>query len=313
LALVAELVRYRNLMSDNIRWEGFEFRDDDIVISTSPKCGTTWTQMLCALLVFQTADLARPLTAISPWLDQQTANHDDVLAELASQRHRRFIKTHTPLDGLPYDERVTYLCVGRDPRDVAVSMDNHWANMDFDQVFKVRADAVGSDDLQDVMSSASLAQRSDDPVERFRVWVDNDRSPPLVGSSLWAVLNHVDTFWVVRDRPNVTLFHYFDLEADLEGEMARLADVLHIDIAPERIRELAPAARWDAMRSRAAVVAPNSDIGIFRDLENFFHRGESGQWRALLDADDLAHYEARVRQLASPELARWVHHGHRAA
>ena len=310
---MAEFVRYRNLMSDNIRWEGFDFRDDDIVISTSPKCGTTWTQMLCALLLFRTADFDRPLTAISPWLDQQTANRDDVLAELASQQHRRFIKTHTPLDGLPYDERVTYLCVGRDPRDVAVSMDNHWANMDFEQVFKVRADAVGNDDLQDVMSSASLAQRSDDPVERFRAWVDNDTAPTLVGSSLWAVLNHVDTFWTMRDRANVTLFHYSDLESDLEGEMARLADVLHIDIAPECIHELAPAARWGAMRSRAAVVAPNSDIGIFRDLEKFFHSGESGQWRALLGDDDLVHYEARVRQLASPELAHWIHHGYRGA
>ena len=310
---MVEFVRYRNLMSDNIRWEGFEFRDDDIVISTSPKCGTTWTQMMCALLLFDTADLDRPLTVISPWLDQQTANRDDVFAELASQRHRRFIKTHTPLDGLPYDERVTYLCVGRDPRDVAISMDNHWANMDFEQVFKVRADAVGSDDLQDVMSSASLAQRSDDPIERFRVWVDNDTSPTLVGSSLLAVLHHVDTFWAVRDRANVALFHYSDYERDLEGEMARLADVLHIEIAPDRIRELAPAARLSAMRSRASVVAPNSNIGIFRDLGVFFHRGESGQWRGLLDADDVAHYEARVRELASPELGHWMHHGYRGA
>jgi hypothetical protein len=33
----------------------------------------------------------------------------------------------------------------------------------------------------------------------------------------------------------------------------------------------------------------------------------------LLDADDVAHYEARVRQLASPELAHWIHHGYRGA
>ena len=27
--------------------------DGDIIVSTSPKCGTTWAQMLCALLIFQ--------------------------------------------------------------------------------------------------------------------------------------------------------------------------------------------------------------------------------------------------------------------
>jgi aryl sulfotransferase len=310
---VDEFVRYRNLMSDNIRWQGFEFRDDDIVISTSPKCGTTWTQMLCALLVFQDANFDRPLGQVSPWLDQQTASRDDVLAELASQQHRRFIKTHTPLDGLPYDERVTYLCVGRDPRDVAISIDNHWSNMDFDQVFKVRDDAVGNDDLQEVMSSASLAPRSDDPVERFRAWVDNDTSPTLAGSSLWAVLHHIDTFWTVRDRANVALFHYSDYEADLEGEMARLAEVLHIDISRERINALAPAASFARMKARAADVAPNADVGIFRDIGAFFSKGETGQWRALLGSDDLAHYDARVRELVSPDLAHWIHHGYRGA
>ena len=42
-------------------------------------------------------------------------------------------QTHTPLDGLPLDPRVTYICVGRDPRDVALSMDRHVANLNRDQ------------------------------------------------------------------------------------------------------------------------------------------------------------------------------------
>ena len=133
--VVTDRVRYRTFMFDSARWDGFEFRDDDIVISTSPKCGTTWTQMLCALLIFQDSAL-RPsaLSQISPWLDQQTRKLDTVLATLDAQQHRRFIKTHTPFDGLPLDDRVTYLCVGRDPRDVFLSMDHHWANMDMDAV-----------------------------------------------------------------------------------------------------------------------------------------------------------------------------------
>jgi aryl sulfotransferase len=46
------LIRYSNMVWDSARWEGFELRPDDIVISTPPKCGTTWTQMICALLIF---------------------------------------------------------------------------------------------------------------------------------------------------------------------------------------------------------------------------------------------------------------------
>src|SRR5690349_16062238 len=94
-------VVYRTFVRDSTRWDGFPLRADDIVISTPAKCGTTWMQMICALLVFQSAELPAPLSTISPWLDMLTRPRDDVFADLAAQTHRRFIKTHLPLDGLP--------------------------------------------------------------------------------------------------------------------------------------------------------------------------------------------------------------------
>ena len=63
---------YRTWLADSRRWDGFEFRAGDIVISTPSKCGTTWMQMICALLVFRDPELPRPLTELSPWLDIQT-------------------------------------------------------------------------------------------------------------------------------------------------------------------------------------------------------------------------------------------------
>lgn len=298
-------------MYDNARWDNFEFRAGDIVISTSPKCGTTWTQMLCALLIFRDSHFDRPLTEISPWLDQQTGKLDTVLAILDAQQHRRFIKTHTPLDGLPFDSRVTYLCVGRDPRDVYVSMDHHWGNMMMDAVLSARENAVGNDDLDELLPRTSMVNRPDDPHVRFRMWVDNDGPPEQVSSSLRTVIHHVDTFWVRRERDNVALFHYSDLEADLVAEMQRLAAVLEIDIPAEQVRDLARAADFGEMKNRADELAPNVDIAIWRDSQEFFHQGHSGQWRALLDDEEVAHYDGRVGELAHPELARWLHHGSR--
>jgi aryl sulfotransferase len=309
---MTDRVRYQTFMFDNARWDGFEFRDDDIVISTSPKCGTTWTQMLCALLIFQDSRFDRPLSQISPWLDQQTRSLDTVLATLDAQQHRRFIKTHTPFDGLPIDDRVTYLCIGRDPRDVFLSMDHHWANMDLDAVQRAREKAVGDSDAETLLSRSSMVNRPDDLLVRFRAWIDNDLPPEQVGSSLRGVLHHIETFWAQRDRDNVALFHFADLEADLVGEMRRLAKVLGIDISAARVRELAVAAGFDEMKGRAVELAPNADIAIWLDTDAFFHQGTSGQWRALLNGEDLVHYEARVRALATPELAEWVHHGGRA-
>ncbi len=83
------LPRYRTVVSDSALWSDFRFRTGDVVISTPAKCGTTWMQMLCALLIFDTADFGRPLTEISPWLDAITYDTVATLALLEGQEHRR--------------------------------------------------------------------------------------------------------------------------------------------------------------------------------------------------------------------------------
>src|SRR3954466_2913061 len=130
--------RYEGVVFDSSRWEGFELRPGDIIISTPPKCGTTWTQMICALLVLQEPELPLPLDTLSPWIDMVTRPRTAVFAALAARAPRRFIKTHTPLDGIPNDPTVTYICVGRDPRDVALSIDRHTDNTDVDPFLHAR-------------------------------------------------------------------------------------------------------------------------------------------------------------------------------
>ncbi|HWU56847.1 MAG TPA: sulfotransferase domain-containing protein, partial [Rhizomicrobium sp.] len=53
---------------DSARWNDFEFRDDDIVISTYSKCGTTLTQQIVAQLIFDGDPEVYGL-AISPWIE----------------------------------------------------------------------------------------------------------------------------------------------------------------------------------------------------------------------------------------------------
>ena len=122
--------RYQSPEEDSARWLGFPFRDGDIVISTRSRTGTTWVQMICALLVFQTPELPAPLGQLSPWLDHLITPRDKVYARLAAQQHRRFIKTHTPLDGIPLDPRATYLVTARHPLDMAVSLYHQGGNID---------------------------------------------------------------------------------------------------------------------------------------------------------------------------------------
>src|SRR5215213_2268525 len=169
--LQAPRTRYRSIVDDSGRWDGFAFRPGDVVISTPPKCGTTWTQMLCALLIFDGPTFPAPLEEVSPWLDVCTRPLTEVTAALAAQTHRRFIKTHTPLDGLPLHPDATYLVVGRDPRDVAISFEHHLANLDVARVLELRAAAIRHEDLP------ALPQPrvpSEDPGERFRTFVADE-------------------------------------------------------------------------------------------------------------------------------------------
>jgi aryl sulfotransferase len=296
--------RYHSFIFDTGRWDGFAFRSDDIVISTPPKSGTTWTQMLCALLIFDGPAFPAPLDELSPGLDICTRPLAEVTAALAAQTHRRFIKTHAPLDGLPLHADVTYLVVGRDPRDVAISWEHHAANMDFARLLALRAAAVGNEDIAEL---PGIPVPSEDPVERFHSFVADESpgAPPTLAS----VLHHLATGWQHRREPNVALFHYADLQADLEGELLRLAGVLGIPCSPERARELAPEASLTRMRERAADVAPGAPQERLKDTRAFFRSGGSGEWRAYLAADDLAAYEARVAALVAPDLAAWAHGG----
>ena len=123
-------VRYRSDEEDSGRWSRFPFRAGDIVISTRSKCGTTWMQMICALLIFQTAELPGTLPATVALAGQPAVALDERFAGLAEQRHRRFIKTHTPLDGIPLDPRATYIVVARHPLDMAVSLYHQGNNID---------------------------------------------------------------------------------------------------------------------------------------------------------------------------------------
>lgn len=288
--------RYVSDAEDSTRWDGFEFRDGDIVISTRSKHGTTWMQMICALLVHRTPLLPEPLTTLSPWLDWKYIPIDEVLASLAAQPRRRIVKTHTPLDGLPIDPRATYIVVGRDPRDALISLHHQSINIDFERLRELGA--------QGVEQGKRAVQRSvRENLVRFFEY-DGPASENL--DSLRGVLHHLGDAWR-RDEANLLLVHYADLAHDLAAEMRRIAAALRIEIAAEEWPALVRAATFDEMRARAPELVPDGRRGIFVDPRAFFRRGTSAQWTELLDEADRARYDARVRELAPPDLARWLH------
>lgn len=275
----------------NERWVGFKHRPGDIVISTRSKCGTTWLQMICALLVFQDPDLPAPLAELSPWLDWEVEPLDVVRDRLDRQTHRRFIKTHTPLDGLPLQPEVTYLVAGRHPLDVAESLYAHGHNIDRDRF------------------EALTGRRTSDPegtfIEWVQAWMRPDVDPEASLDTLPGLVRHLADAWDRRGSIDVELVHYDDLKADLAGQMRLLADALGISVAPERWPALVAAASFASMRERAELLVPDH-LGVIERPADFFRAASTERAASSLPAVVADGCTALVRELAPPEVATWL-------
>lgn len=296
-------------MADSARWERFTLRPDDVVISTPSKCGTTWMQTIVGMLMLARADLGAPLSQLSPWLDMLIRTDAEVFGLLEAQEHRRWIKTHTPLDGVPEHASVTYIAVIRHPLDVALSDRDHHGNMQIERARELRVAASGEPDPAVMVADE---EPPDDAAEMLRWFIDSDLPPTGSGpNGLADFCEQASIAWERRRRPNVHLFHYADLWNDLDGEMRRVAETLGVDVRETAWSQLVEAARLDSMRARAAAVAPEADVGIWRSDADFFRTGGPRGWETLLDDTDIGHFHRRLDHLAG-DAADWILRGRAA-
>jgi methionine-S-sulfoxide reductase len=287
--------RYQHEGRDSTRWLGFPFRDGDIVISTPAKTGTTWTQMICALLIFGEPQLPAPLGRMSPWLDHLVAPREDVYAQLAAQRHRRFIKTHTPLDGLPLDRRATFLVTARHPLDVAVSLYHHSANFNEARWRQLMG-----------QPEPATPPPPPEPLHDWLLgWIANHNDPAEDPDTLPGLMYHLTDAWARRAEPNVLLVHYDNLCADLYGQMRWLAGRLAITIPEPAWPALVQAAGFDNMSRNADQLIPAP--GLFKNNAAFFRRGSSGAGREILSDAELEGYHARAAGMAPSDMLSWLH------
>lgn len=291
---------YHGFMADSERWQRFELRPGDVVITTPSKCGTTWTQQIVGMLLRDTVSLP-PIGTISPWLDMQVRTEEEIFGLLEAQTERRFIKTHTPLDGLPIVPSVTYIAVIRHPLDVALSDRDHAANMLRVRAVELREAASGK-----YVPATEFTPLPEDPADLLRWFIDNDEQATGSGpNGLEDYCQQIRTYWDARAKPNVHLFHYSDLWSELDLEMRRMAAILGVTIDERRWPQFVQAATLDAMRARASDAAPDAHLGLWASPEEFFHAGGSRQWSELLTATDIEHFEQRLGALAG-DATPWV-------
>jgi aryl sulfotransferase len=294
---------YQNHHLDTNRWDGFKPRADDIIISTSYKAGTTWMQTIVAHLVYAGREMPEPPLVLSPWLDFRMAPLDEVLKQLDEQTERRFIKSHLPLDGLPYFDKAKYIMVGRDPRDVFMSLLNHWGSHtpEFFEIMNSIPERVGG----------PFPEFSEDISETWKNWITRGWFDwETDGFPYWSHLHHAKTFWEFKDLPNIELFHYADMLKDLEGEMRRCAAYLGIEVSEEHWPGVVDACTFATVKKDPSkVVAPIMEIAFKGGGDTFINKGTNGRWKGVLNEAELQLYEDAMKRTLPADCAKWLENG----
>jgi aryl sulfotransferase len=287
---------------NSAKWDAFVPRQDDIILATSYKAGTTWLQGICAALVFQKPQPPVAQDELSPWFDSNFAPLDTVVSQIASLQNRRYIKTHCPLDGIKFFEDVKYIFVGRDGRDVFMSMWNHWNNMTPELMDHLN----NAPDLQGqpmVKPPESVNDAFDEWLRRGSVDWEQDGYP------FWSHLHHAQSWWDYRELPNILFVHFSDLLADLDGEMRRISAYLDISVNEEIWPQLVEGVSFKQMKANALKMAPGATHGAWKDNSNFFHKGTNRRWEGVLTDAQVAEYEQLAQRQLTVELNRWLESG----
>jgi aryl sulfotransferase len=292
---------YQNHHLDTTRWDQFKPRSTDVVVATSYKTGTTWMQMILIHLVHHGGKI--PLRGeVSPWVDMRLHPLDDVIETLEAQDYQRVIKTHLPLDGIPYHEEARYVVVCRDGRDVCMSLWNHYDNY--------------TDEFLDALNNTPnrvgpKIAKSDGDIHKFwhewitQGWFDWDTE----GFPFWSHLGHTQTWWDFKHLPNILFVHYNDLLKDLPGEISRIAQFCDIERSDDEIAAIADELTFDSMKRNADTIMPGISESFKGGGKTFLNKGTNGRWREVLNEEELAQYVDAVKRELTPDCAKWLETG----
>ncbi len=296
MALPRKTREIQNHHMDSTRWNDFPVRNDDIIIATWAKSGTTWAQQIVSQLIFQGAE-GLDVSSLSPWVDNRVVPQA-VIDALESQTHRRFLKTHLPVDALVLSPKAKHIYVARDGRDSAWSAYNHLLNATdaYYEHFNNTPGRVGP----------AIHRPTGTAHDFYRECFEGDGYP------FWSFWESVRSWWQIRHLPNVRLIHFTELKCDLPGQIRAIADFLNIEIDEARFPAILEHCSFDYMKAHAELSAPSRGLLWNGGATTFINQGVNGRWQGTLTEAEAAAYEERAIAELGPECTYWLRAGETA-
>jgi len=280
----------KNHHMDSTLWDYFRFRDDDIIVATYQKSGTTWMQQIIAQLLFN-GDPNIDASSLTMWIDFRVQS-PEARAALEAQQHRRFVKTHLPVDALVFSPSAKYIYVARDGRDTVWSRYNHHANMTaaFYRLVNDTPGRVGPP-IESPPSSVHAY---------YRQFLENDGFP------YWPFWENVRSWWSIRDFPNIKRIHFNDLKRDLPGSIRSIAAFLGITVDERKFADIVEHCTFDYMKIHTEKVSHGSYTWLEGGAKTFIHKGTNGRWKDVLSPGECAEYDVRAVAELGQECASWL-------
>jgi hypothetical protein len=233
-------------MHDPYALANFRPRATDAIIVTAPKAGTTWMQQILHQMRSGGDPDFGSIFDVVPWLESTPpgTTWEARLAQFEQIPDPRVFKTHCTVPQTPGLDVARIVLTMRDPRECCVSFFHHVNGMEEGTM------PLRFDDMQACV----------DRFLEFGAWYRN-----------------VTGWWRERERPNVMLFRYSDLKADLGAVVDRLAPFLGWRLTPEgraRVLEFSSFA-WMKANSDKFTRSTAGGASAFKPGQ-FIRKGEVG-------------------------------------
>jgi len=248
--------------------KAFKLREDDVVIATFPKNGTTWTQKIVQNLhrVHQTGhDLTKDdkvLADLIPWIENEHTDKPD------SMPGPRYLKTHNSYDWVAHDPAVPckYIYVVRNPKDVCVSLWHHCKGF---SVFEY-----------------------DGPFEEFSELFLQGK----VESGDW--WDHVKEFYQNKRDMNILFLKYEDMHADGITAIRKIND--YCDLPPLSDEMATQVLNLSAFKSMK--VDPKSNYSWLdevrkKDQAPFMRKGKVGDWSNFFTPEMAERFDEKTNRI----------------
>lgn len=284
----------RNNFFDTARWENFKFRKDDIFIASYAKSGTTVFQYMVGLLLFD-GEKNLPIAQMSPWLEFRPDNIGETIQKLDEQSHRRFIKTHSPADAIPYSLDAKYIYLVRDFRDVALS---------FHHKFRHAKEQLFSD------LNAGVETKIERPPEGFvDYFMDHLMNRGYMGYPGWSYTDNLNAWEKLSNLDNLLIVHYADFLKEPKEQIKEVADFLELPLNNALLEKTYACTRFDYMKENGQAIVPIVDM-LEEGHRTFMNKGENGHWKYQLTVNQSEYFEHHAnRAIENKDFAKWALRG----